>query len=81
MKRIFWVVAGVTVGVLLTRKASKTAARFTPGGVADRIATLGEVFREFADDVRDAMAEREYELRDALGIQTGPEIETLGRTH
>lgn len=81
MKRIFWVVAGVTVGVLLTRKASRTAAQFTPGGIADQIATLGAVFREFADDVRDAMAEREYELREALGIQIGPDIETLGHKY
>ncbi|HEX6233230.1 MAG TPA: DUF6167 family protein [Jiangellaceae bacterium] len=72
MKRIFWIALGATAGILVARQITKTARNFTPDGAADRVATalggLGQAFREFADDVKAGMAERDIELREALGI-------------
>lgn len=72
MKRLFWVALGATAGVLIVRKLTQAADNLTPDGATDRVANalggLGQTFREFADDVKVAMAERDAELRHALGI-------------
>lgn len=72
MSRLFWLSMGVTMGVLIVRKLSKTAQQFTPGGIADQVGgTVGELrsaLRGFAGDVRTAMSERESELRAGVGI-------------
>jgi hypothetical protein len=76
MNRLFWAAAGVTAGVVLTRKLTAAAAAFTPEGAADRLAgslgTLGEAVREFGENLRDAMWDREEELYDALGLNEVP---------
>ncbi len=75
MKSLFWTGLGVTVGVLATRKASRALEQFTPEGVSGRvsesIADLGDVIRQFGMDVREAMWDREDELRDAFGLNDG----------
>ncbi len=68
MKRIFWLGVGAAIGVAAVRKVTRTAESFTPKGLAGSFAGLGDVAREFADDVRSAMREREHELMDALGV-------------
>ena len=68
MKRVFWIALGATAGVLVVRKLQKTAHAYTPAGMADRVQGLGSSIRYFADEVRAGMAEREIELRDALGL-------------
>jgi hypothetical protein len=72
VKRLFWAALGGAVGVVLTRKAAAAASAFTPAGASDRLATsittLGDAVREFGQDVRDAMWEREDELNVALGL-------------
>jgi hypothetical protein len=68
MRRVFWIALGATAGVLVVRKLGKTARSYTPAGLADRAGGLGANLRYFADEVRAGMAEREIELRDALGI-------------
>ena len=74
MRRLFWVALGATVGVLLVRKVSKTARSYSPSGMAQGVSSglsdLGEGLREMAEAVREGMAERESELRIALGIDT-----------
>ena len=46
MRRLFWLVMGITIGVLVVRKLSNAAARMTPGGLAESLAqTLGPGFR------------------------------------
>jgi hypothetical protein len=71
-KRVFWVALGATAGVLVVRKASKALHKFTPSGIADGAAGLpgaiGGAFQDFADDVRAAAAEREFELYRVLGV-------------
>jgi hypothetical protein len=71
-KRVFWIALGATAGILVVRKASKTLRKFTPSGIAEGAAGLpgaiGEAFQDFADDVRSAAAEREFELYRVLGV-------------
>ncbi|MBE3074348.1 MAG: hypothetical protein IMZ75_05305 [Actinobacteria bacterium] len=75
MRRLFWLALGATVGVLVVRKVAKTAQAYSPSGVAEGLSSglsdLGEGLREMAEAVREGMAERETELRYALGIDTG----------
>jgi Family of unknown function (DUF6167) len=72
MKRLFWIALGATAGVLVARKLTQTARNLTPDGAADRVAgalgNLGQAVREFTEDVKAGMAERDQELREALGI-------------
>jgi hypothetical protein len=85
MKRVFWIALGATAGVLVVRKLQKTARAYTPAGMADRATGLGASLRYFADEVRAGMAEREIELRDALGIEDDPsaahEPSSLAESH
>jgi hypothetical protein len=75
MRRLFWVALGATVGVLLVRKIAKTAEAYSPSGVAkglsEGLSDFGDGLREMAEAVREGMAQRETELRYALGIDTG----------
>ena len=75
MRRLFWLGIGVGVGALVVRRITKTAQAYTPKGLAGAVAGLGETFREFAADVRVAMAEREDEMLDALGVSGAAEAD------
>src|SRR3954469_47444 len=72
MRRVFWIALGATAGVLVVRKVTKTARSLTPAGMSESLSgalgNLGESIREFAGEVRAGMAEREDELRGALGL-------------
>ena len=63
---------GVTIGALIVRKLSAAAQRLTPGGLADSVTAalrdLAESLRDFNHDVREAMHEREAELRTGTGL-------------
>ena len=65
--RLFYVVLGATAGVLIVRRLTRAAEAWTPEGLTARI---GAAVTGFVDDVRAGMAEREDELRVALGIDT-----------
>ena len=71
-RRLFYVALGASVGVLVVRRASRAAQRFTPAGVqaglAGALGGLGDAIREFGAEVRAGMAEREQELRAGLGL-------------
>ena len=71
-RRLFYIALGATVGVLVVRKASQTAKRFTPAGMQSSmtgaLGGLGEAIREFTAELRDGMAEREDLLRSELGL-------------
>jgi len=72
MRRLFWLAMGITIGALIVRKMSKMAAKMTPGNMAQGLSVgltdLASSIRDFAADVRDAMSEREAELREASGL-------------
>ncbi len=70
MKRLLWLGAGLAVGVLVYRAASRKARSFTPRGIAGSVresagGVVGSV-RSFIEDVRDGMAEREDEIHAAF---------------
>jgi len=70
MSRLFWAALGAAAGVYAVRKVSKAAQAYTPAGVAHGLSDFGDGLRELAAAVREGMAEREEELRLALGIDT-----------
>jgi hypothetical protein len=75
MRRLFWLALGATVGVLVVRKVTRTVQAYSPSGMAQGLSgglsDLGEGLREMAGAVREGMADRETELRYALGMDTG----------
>jgi hypothetical protein len=82
VRRLFWVSLGATLGVLVVRKVSKAAHAYSPTGMSRGLSRglsdLVEGLREMAEAVREGMAERESELRLAVGIDTG--TAPVGRT-
>jgi hypothetical protein len=72
MRRLFWLVMGITIGALIVRKLSNAAARMTPGNLASSIVhalrDLAESLRDFSTEVREAMDDREAELRAGAGL-------------
>ncbi|MBM0279585.1 hypothetical protein [Micromonospora tarensis] len=70
MRRLFWLGIGVAVGVLVVRKATRTAQAYTPAGIASTLTEsaggLVESLRSFVEDVRVGMAEREQEIHQAF---------------
>jgi hypothetical protein len=70
MKRVVWLGIGLAVGALVFRAVSRRARAYTPTGLAasarDSASGLVEGVRNFIDDVRDGMAEREDEIHNAF---------------
>jgi len=77
-RRLFYVALGATAGVLVVRKASQAAARFTPAGVqrglGGAFGNLADAIRVFGAEVRAGMAEREDELRVGLGLDGSHDV-------
>jgi hypothetical protein len=71
MRRLFWVALGATAGVLVVRKLNQTVQAYTPEGMGRSLAGVADALRDAADAVREGMAEREQELRLALGVDAG----------
>jgi uncharacterized membrane protein len=71
MRRLFWVVFGAVAGVLVVRAVNKTAQAYTPEGLGRSLGNVADALRDAADAVREGMAEREAELRVALGVDAG----------
>lgn len=69
-RRIFYIALGATVGVLIVRRLTAAAESMQPDAVARRLVAS---VTGFVDDVRAGMAEREEELRSALGVDETPE--------
>ena len=71
MRRVFWMALGATVGIVVVHRVSRAAQAYTPEGIGRSLTGAVDALRELADDVRVAMAERERELRVALGVEPG----------
>jgi Family of unknown function (DUF6167) len=71
VRRVFWMAVGATVGVLVVRRVSRAAQAYTPEGIGRSLTAAVDALRDLADDVRAGMAERERELRVALGVEPG----------
>jgi hypothetical protein len=80
-KRARWMVVGyglgATMSYLAARRLRRTAARYTPNEVANRVgATVGGTARHVQNAVsqgRDAMRDREAQLRTTHRIDSGPD--------
>ncbi|MGY2085149.1 hypothetical protein [Blastococcus sp. SYSU DS0539] len=72
MRRLFWLAMGVTIGALVVRKLSAAAEKMTPAGIgasiADGLRDLADAIGDFGADIREAMNERELELRAGTGL-------------
>jgi Family of unknown function (DUF6167) len=72
IRRFFWFALGAGVAVFVLVQIRKALSRATPEALgqrmADSAAGVGASARDFTDRVRAAMAEREAELRDELGL-------------
>ena len=77
-RRVFYIALGATVGILIVRKASQAAQRFTPAGVqgsmTGALGGLGEAIRDFGANIREGMAEREDQLRTELGLDGSHDV-------
>ncbi|RCG27719.1 hypothetical protein DTL70_05235 [Streptomyces diacarni] len=71
-RRAFWFTTGAAAGVWATTKVQRKIRSLAPDALAVRAADKavegGHRLREFALDVRAGMAQREGELKDALGL-------------
>ena len=71
-RRLFYVTLGAVAGVLVVRKLTQAAHRFTPAGVQQSVGgglgNLADAIRDFGAEGRAGMAEREDELRSTLGL-------------
>jgi hypothetical protein len=62
---------GATVGIVVVRRVSRAAEAYTPEGIGRSLTEAVDAVRDLVDDVRAGMAEREQELRVALGVEAG----------
>ena len=71
-KRFFWVAVGIGVAAVVVLKGKEYYHRFTPAGVTEQIdrtsRNVGAWVGDFVDTLTEAMADREAELREALGL-------------
>jgi hypothetical protein len=87
MRRLLWLGIGLAVGALVVRAVTKKARAFTPQGIAasarDSAAGIASNVRNFVDDVRDGMAEREAEIHAAFaeGLTLDEDLYPEGRQH
>jgi hypothetical protein len=68
MSRAVWFVAGAGAGVYSMVKARRTQQALTPDGLRDRAGSLVIGARIFRDEVAQGKAEKEFELREKLGL-------------
>ena len=73
MRRLFWVALGAAAGVVVVRRIGQVARTYGPEGIARSAAGMTEALREVGQEIRVGMAEREEELRLALGVDAGTE--------
>lgn len=72
MRRIFWMAVGAGATVWTINKANRMARSLTPGGLAEGAALgsleVGRAVRNFKDEVRAGMLQRELQLNRQLGL-------------
>jgi hypothetical protein len=72
VRTVFWIAVGAGVTIFVISKAKQLRQQATPQALgqraADRAQGAGDAVRDFTARLRAAMAERETELRDTLGL-------------
>jgi hypothetical protein len=67
---MFYVALGATAGVLLVRRLTEVANKWTPEGIAGQAGGAGDRLSTWWAEVQHHAAEREAELREALGLDS-----------
>ncbi|QDP96731.1 hypothetical protein FOE78_13165 [Microlunatus elymi] len=84
IKRLLWFAIGAAVGIFVIKKVRDYVAKARPEAIGQRLADqaggLGDRASSFIDRARAAMAEREAELRDAIGQPQIPGSSLPGST-
>ena len=77
-RRMFYIALGATVGVLVVRRATSAAKRFSPAGVSSSVTGalggFGAALSDFGASIRAGMAEREEQLRTELGLDGSHDV-------
>jgi len=68
VRRLFYVALGATAGVLLVRRLTEAANKWTPEGIANQAGGVGDKLSSWWAEVQHHAAGREAELREALGL-------------
>jgi hypothetical protein len=68
MRRLFYVAFGAAAGIVAVRRLSAAANKWTPEGLATQAGGVGERIVAWWAEVQSYAAQREHELRDALGL-------------
>jgi hypothetical protein len=68
MRRGLWFAAGAGAGIYAMTRARRLAEAFTVEGLRDRWEAVGLGARMLRDDVAQARAEKETELRERFGL-------------
>ena len=71
MRRLFYIAFGAAAGVLVVRRVSAAANKWTPEGLAAQAGGAGERLAAWWGEVQAYSAQREAELREALGLEDG----------
>lgn len=81
IRRLFWLGVGVGIGAVVVRVVTRKAQAYTPTGLArstqESVGQLAGSLRNFVDEVRDGMADREYEIRTAFAEGTALDEKTV----
>jgi hypothetical protein len=84
MRRIVWMAVGAGITIYVVRRVNRTLDAASPEGIGRSLTAAVDALHDLADEVREAMAEREQELRVALGVEAGtmdPEDPSLHGRH
>jgi hypothetical protein len=68
MRRMVYIAFGATAGVLIVRKLTVAANKWTPEGIAAQAGGAGERLSAWWAEVQHFAAAREIELRESLGL-------------
>jgi hypothetical protein len=77
MKRGLWFAAGAGAGIYAMTRARRLAEAFTVDGLRDRWEAVGLGARMLRDDVAQAQAEKETELRERYGLAPHGGLDSL----
>jgi hypothetical protein len=65
---MFYIALGATAGVMIVRKLTAAANKWTPEGIAAQAGGAGERVSAWWAEVQHFAAAREIELRESLGL-------------
>jgi limonene-1,2-epoxide hydrolase len=70
VRRLFYVAFGAVAGIVAVRRLSAAANKWTPEGLAAQAGGAGERIALWWAEVQALAAQREQELREALGLES-----------